>query len=66
MIKEFFKITDGEHAGQKFVNDGVRFIKNSAVRDFSINLLDKFKISESKHKFLKRSALKKMIFYLLP
>ena len=53
------KITDGEHAGQKFVNDGVRFIKNSAVRDFSINLLDKFKISESKHKFLKRSALKK-------
>ena len=53
------KITDGEHSGQKFVNDGVRFIKNSAVRDFSINLLDKFKISESKHKFLKRSALKK-------
>ena len=53
------KITDGEHAGQKFVKEGVRFIKNSAVRDFSINLLDKFRISKKKHKFLKRSALKK-------
>ena len=50
--KILLKITDGEHAGQKFVNDGVRFI-NFAVRDFSINLLDKFKISESKHRFLK-------------
>src|SRR3989338_1694817 len=52
------KITDGEHAGQTFVDKGVRFIKNSAVRDFNIDLLDDFYISEEKHKQQKRSALK--------
>ena len=36
------KITDGEHAGQTFVDKGVRFVKNSAVKDFTINLFDGF------------------------
>jgi len=52
------KITDGEHAGQTFVEKGVRFLKNSAVKDFSINLYDGFFITEDKHKQQKRSALK--------
>ncbi len=52
------KITDGEHAGQVFVEKGIRFIKNSAVKDFSINLFDGFYITEEKHKQQKRSALK--------
>lgn len=52
------KITDGEHAGQIFVSEGIKFIKNSAVKDFAINLFDDFYISEEKHKLLTRSALK--------
>ena len=52
------KITDGEHAGQIFVDKGVRFIKNSSVKDFNINLLDGFYIIEEKHNSQKRSALK--------
>lgn len=52
------KITDGEHAGQTFVEEGVRFVKNSAVKDFTINLYDGFFITEEKHKQQKRSALK--------
>ena len=52
------KITDGEHAGQIFVEEGIRFIKNSAVRDFSINLYDGFFITKDKHLQQKRSALK--------
>lgn len=52
-------ITDGEHAGQIFVEEGIRFIKNSAVRDFNINLLDGFYITEEKHTQQGRSALKK-------
>ncbi|MBL8089340.1 MAG: hypothetical protein JNJ43_03380 [Anaerolineales bacterium] len=52
------KITDGEHAGQVFVEKGAKFVKNSAVRDFSINLLDGFYISLEKQKLLQRSALK--------
>jgi type I restriction enzyme, S subunit len=52
------KITDGEHAGQTFVDKGVRFVKNSAVKDFTINLFDGFFITEEKHKQQKRSALK--------
>ncbi len=51
-------ITDGEHAGQIFVEKGIRFIKNSAVRDFNINLLDGFYITKEKHDQQKRSALK--------
>lgn len=52
------KITDWEHAWQTFVKEWVRFLKNSAVRDFSINVLDDFFISEEKHFKQKRSALK--------
>ncbi len=52
------KITDGEHAGQVFVKEGVRFIKNSSVKDFNISLLDGFYITEEKHFAQKRSALK--------
>ncbi len=52
------KITDGEHAGQTFVESGIRFVKNSAVKDFTINLYDGFFITEEKHKQQKRSALK--------
>lgn len=51
-------ITDGEHAGQIFVESGVRFIKNSSVKEFGINLLDDFYITEDKHNKLSRSALK--------
>lgn len=51
-------ITDGEHAGQIFSDNGVRFVKNSAVKDFSIDLYDGFFITEEKHKLQKRSALK--------
>lgn len=52
------KITDGEHAGQTFVEEGIRFVKNSAVKDFTINLYDGFFITAEKHKQQKRSALK--------
>ena len=52
------KVTDGEHAGQVFVEEGIRFVKNSAVKDFTINLFDGFFITEEKHKQQKRSALK--------
>lgn len=52
------KMTDGEHAGQIFVKKGIKFIKNSDVRDFNINLSEDFYISEEKHKTLKRSSLK--------
>ena len=36
------RVTDGEHAGQTFVGKGIRFVKNSAVKDFTINLFDGF------------------------
>jgi len=52
------KITDGEHAGQVFVEKGIRFVKNSAVKDFTINLFDGYYITEEKHKQQKRSSLK--------
>ena len=32
-------ITDGEHAGQTFVEDGILFLKNSSIKDFDISLL---------------------------
>ena len=51
------EITDGEHAGQTFVEQGVRFIKNSSVKDFDISLTDGFFISEYKHSLLPRSAI---------
>jgi len=53
------KMTDGEHAGQVFVEKGILFIKNSSVKDFDISLNDGFYISEEKHAKLSRSALKK-------
>ena len=51
-------ITDGEHAGQTFVKEGILFLKNSSIKDFDISLDDGFYISETKHEKLKRSALK--------
>ena len=51
------EITDGEHAGQTFVEQGIRFIKNSSVKDFDISLTDGFFISEYKHSLLPRSAI---------
>lgn len=51
------EITDGEHAGQTFVEQGIRFIKNSSVKDFDISLTDGFFISEYKHSLLSRSAI---------
>lgn len=50
-------ITDGEHAGQTFVKDGILFLKNSSIKDFDISLDDGFYITEEKHEKLKRSAL---------
>ncbi|SCK01421.1 EcoKI restriction-modification system protein HsdS [uncultured Clostridium sp.] len=52
-------ITDGEHAGQKFVDKGVLFIKNSAIKDFHISRGEGFYIEEWKHEEQKRSALEK-------
>lgn len=52
------KITDGEHSGQIFYEEGITFIKNSSVKDFDISQYDGFYISEEKHKALSRSALK--------
>jgi len=52
------KITDGEHAGQTFVEKGVLFLKNSSIKDFDISKNDGFYISEEKHRLLSRSALK--------
>lgn len=54
-------ITDGEHAGQKFVNkeNGVLFLKNSSIKDYDISLYDGFYITKEKHAVLQRSALKK-------
>lgn len=52
------KITDGEHAGQVFVDEGVLFIKNSSVKCFDISMYEGFYISEEKHDKLQRSALR--------
>ena len=52
------KITDGEHSGQIFYEEGITFIKNSSVKDFDISQYDGFYISEEKHKALSKSALK--------
>ena len=35
-------ITDGEHAGQKFVDNGILFLKNSSVKEFNISRDDGF------------------------
>lgn len=52
-------LTDGEHAGQKFVEQGALFIKNSSVKRYSINEFDGFYITHEKNNTLKRSKLKK-------
>ena len=51
-------VTDGEHAGQKFVDEGILFIKNSSIKDFDISLNDGFYIERWKHEEQKRSNLK--------
>jgi type I restriction enzyme S subunit len=51
-------ITDGEHAGQNFVDEGILFIKNSSIKDFDISLNDGFYIEKWKHDEQKRSNLK--------
>ena len=51
-------ITDGEHAGQTFVKDGVLFLKNSSIKDFDISQNDGFYITPEDHKRLSRSAIK--------
>ncbi len=58
--KDVLKIlTDGEHAGQKFIPTGALFIKNSSVKRYSINEFDGFYISHEKNNILKRSKLVK-------
>ncbi len=52
-------LTDGEHAGQNFVDKGDLFIKNSSVKRFSISELDGFYITNEKNNQLKRSKLEK-------
>ena len=52
-------LTDGEHAGQKFVPNGALFIKNSSVKRYSINEFDGFYITHEKNNSLKRSKLQK-------
>lgn len=52
-------LTDGEHAGQRFVESGALFIKNSSVKRYSINEFDGFYITHEKNNTLKRSKLKK-------
>ena len=62
VVKNFgeiiLEITDGEHAGQTFVEEGVRFIKNTAVKDFQIDLSHGFYITKEKHIEQTRSSLK--------
>lgn len=52
-------LTDGEHAGQKFVDNGALFIKNSSVKRYGISEFDGFYISHEKNESLKRSMLQK-------
>jgi type I restriction enzyme S subunit len=52
-------LTDGEHAGQKFIDEGALFIKNSSVKRYNISEFDGFYISKEKNDLLKRSKLKK-------
>jgi type I restriction enzyme S subunit len=52
-------LTDGEHAGQRFVPKGAMFIKNSCVKRYSVNEFDGFYITHEKNDILKRSKLQK-------
>ena len=51
-------ITDGEHAGQTFVKNGILFLKNSSIKDFDISVNDGFYITKRNHNRLARSAIK--------
>ncbi|MFD2616535.1 restriction endonuclease subunit S [Terrilactibacillus laevilacticus] len=50
-------LTDGEHAGQVFVESGAKFIKNSAVKRYVISEYDGFYITHEKNNLLQRSQL---------
>lgn len=52
-------LTDGEHAGQKFVPEGAIFIKNSSVKRYGVSEFDGFYITHEKNEILKRSKLQK-------
>ena len=58
-LNEFItNITDGDHAGQDFVDEGILFLKNSSIKDFDISLNDGFYITKEKHQQQQRSAIK--------
>ncbi|WP_057938843.1 restriction endonuclease subunit S [Algoriphagus resistens] len=50
-------LTDGEHAGQVFVETGATFIKNSCVKRFVVSEYDGFYITHEKNRILQRSQL---------
>lgn len=50
-------LTDGEHAGQVFVESGAKFIKNSCVKRYVISEYDGFFITHEKNNTLERSQL---------
>lgn len=50
-------LTDGEHAGQIFVEDGALFIKNSSVKRYYISEFDGFYITHEKNDKLPRSII---------
>lgn len=52
-------LTDGEHSGQKFVEHGALFVKNSSVKRYSVSEFDGFYISTQKNETLIRSRLQK-------
>jgi len=52
-------LTDGEHAGQVFVEKGATFIKNSYVKRYNISELEETYISEEKNNQLQRSQLQR-------
>jgi type I restriction enzyme S subunit len=52
-------LTDGEHAGQLFVESGAKFIKNSCVKRYAISQYDGFFITHKKNDKLQRSQLEK-------
>lgn len=52
-------LTDGEHAGQVFVESGAMFVKNSCVKRYVISEYDGFYITHEKNDTLQRSKLEK-------
>lgn len=51
-------LTDGEHAGQIFVENGALFIKNSSIKRYYISEFDGFYITHEKNEKLPRSIIK--------